>query len=101
MAVRLESIRSFVSLLSLQGIRRNEGVSPKRTTATMSQVMRPTSATPEAEFLVSIAHLSPEAREIAIQKREWYQRLAERQAIADAEWRYEQYQRTGDDRYID
>jgi hypothetical protein len=67
----------------------------------MSQMMREVPSTPEAEFLVSIAHLSPKAREQAIRKREWYQRLAERQAIADAEWRYEQYQRTGDARFID
>jgi hypothetical protein len=52
-------------------------------------------------FMASIAHLPAEAREIRLQRREWYRQLAERQGIADAEWRAEQYQRTGDGGYCE
>jgi hypothetical protein len=54
---------------------------------------------PEQEFLTSIANLPPQERERQIQKRRWYQSLAQRQGIADVEWRMEQYQQTGDERY--
>jgi hypothetical protein len=53
----------------------------------------------EQEFLATVAHLPPEERERQIQRHQWYVRLAERQGIAEAEWRMEQYRLTGDERF--
>ena len=40
---------------------------------------------PEAEFLASIAHLSPEEQYKRIQTREMYRRMAQRQGIIEVE----------------
>jgi hypothetical protein len=42
---------------------------------------------PEAEFLASIAHLSPEEQHKRIQTREMYRRMAQRQGIIEVEHR--------------
>jgi hypothetical protein len=53
----------------------------------------------EQAFLADIANLPAEERERKLQKHRWYVRLAQRQGIAEAEWRMEQYHLTGDERY--
>lgn len=54
----------------------------------------------EEAFLASVAQLPTAQREEAIRRHEWYKRLAHNQEIADIEWRMEQYQQTGERRFL-
>jgi hypothetical protein len=53
----------------------------------------------EQEFLITIAQLPPAERDKRLQTYRWYVSLAQRQGIAEAEWRMEQYRVSGDERY--
>ena len=70
----------------------------KRQTSTTLSIAQ-ADQTAEQAFLASIAHLPPDERDRELQKHRWYVRLAQRQGIAEAEWRMEQYRLTGDESY--
>lgn len=54
----------------------------------------------ELVFLASIAHLSEEEQQKQIEHRQWYKRMAERQAICEAEYYAQAYRHpTHEDRW--
>jgi hypothetical protein len=69
------------------------------TGTSMAQSVAEADQNAEQEFLATIANLPSEEQDRQLQKHRWYARLAQRQGIAEAEWRIDQYHLTGDDRY--
>jgi hypothetical protein len=81
MASGTNLLKSVSSLLHRYAVSRAQQVQPKANNA----IPKIEDEDTEEFFLRSIAHLTPEEQQMRLQRRAFYQRLAERQGIMEAE----------------
>jgi hypothetical protein len=92
--------KSVFSLLSISTISISRPVGTETVPPVKKQLLaQPLEEDAEKVFLASIAHLSEEEQQKQIERRMWYARMAERQAVYEAERYAEAYNRTGDRQY--
>lgn len=87
MATASTTFKSLLSMLSLGAIR----TQPKPAVRRTAEIAAAQIIDEEQAFIASIADLTPEEQTKRVERRDWYKRLAQRQAIADVEYRAAQY----------
>lgn len=87
MATASTTFKSLLSMLSLGAVR----IQPELTVRRTAEIAAAHVIDDEQTFFASIAELTPEEQTKRIERHDWYKRLAQRQAIADVEYRAAQY----------